>query len=174
MPGVTVEIVDDDNVPLPPGKEGILRISSETGVNEYLGDPEETARAFRDGWFYPGDIGYLTADNMLVISGRAKSIINIGGEKINPEKVEEILSAHSSVHQVAVTPVPGEGGLDELCALIVPRSALVTHVLQEFCREKLPRKLVPSRFIAVSELPRNEMGKIERFKLPDLVRSKLN
>jgi acyl-CoA synthetase (AMP-forming)/AMP-acid ligase II len=174
MPGVNLQIVSDSDAPLPTGKEGIVRIKSDTGAKEYLGDPGETARAFRDGWFYPGDIGYLTADNMLVISGRAKTVVNIGGEKVNPERVEEVLSAHPSVHQVAVLAVPAASGLDELCALIVPRSALVVPALQAFCRDRLPPKFVPERFIAVSDLPRNEMGKVERLKLPDLVKSKLN
>jgi fatty-acyl-CoA synthase len=174
MPGVEVQIVDSDDTPLPSGKEGIVRINSETGVKEYLDDPEETLRAFRNGWFYPGDIGYLTKDNMLVISGRTISVINIGGDKMNPEKVEEVLSSHPSVHQVAVVPFANENGIDELCALIVPRSALIANVLREFCHQRLPSKFVPTRFIAVGELPQNEMGKIERLKLSDLARSKLN
>ena len=174
MPGMNVQVVDENGTPLPPGKDGIIRIKGETMVTEYLGDPEESARVFRDGWFHPGDIGYLTAEHMLVISGRAKTVINIGGDKMNPEKVEEVLSAHPSVRQVAVLAVPGDGGLDEVCALVVPRSALIAQALQAFCRDRLPAKFVPARFIAVSDLPRNEMGKIERLKLPDLVKSKLN
>lgn len=171
LPGIKVQVVDESDTPLPPSKEGIIRIDSETGVKEYLGDPEETARVFRNGWFYPGDIGYLTSENLLVISGRTKTVLNVGGEKVNPEKVEEVLSAHPSVQQVAVLSVPGEGGIDELCALIVPRSALITGALQTFCRDRLPPRFVPSRFIAVSELPLNEMGKIQRSKLSDLLKS---
>ena len=67
MPGVTVEIVDDDCRVLPTGKEGKVRLRSEYGITEYLEDPEETQRAFRDGWFHSGDIGFLTPDNILVI-----------------------------------------------------------------------------------------------------------
>jgi acyl-CoA synthetase (AMP-forming)/AMP-acid ligase II len=70
---VLVEIVADDERVLPPGQEGNLRIRSDHGATEYLEDPGETQRAFRDGWFYPGDRGYLTTDNMLVISSRAGS-----------------------------------------------------------------------------------------------------
>jgi acyl-CoA synthetase (AMP-forming)/AMP-acid ligase II len=174
MPGVNVQAVDESGSSLPPGRDGIIRIKSETVAMEYLGEPEESARVFRDGWFYPGDIGYLTPENMLVISGRSKSVINVGGEKVNPERVEEVLSAHPSVQQVAVLPIPTESGVDTLYALIVPRSALIAYVLQEFCRAKLPPKFVPTRFVAVSELPRNEMGKIERLKLRDLAKTKLN
>jgi acyl-coenzyme A synthetase/AMP-(fatty) acid ligase len=174
LPGVNVQIVDEGGARLPPGKDGIIRINSEYGAREYLDDPEESARVFRDGWFYPGDLGYLTEQNMLVISGRTKTVINIGGEKVTPERVEEVLSAHPSVQQVAVLAVHNESGVDDVCALVVPRSALVVEALKAFCSERLPPKFVPTRFIAVSDLPRNEMGKIERLKLADLVKSKLN
>lgn len=73
LPGVLVEIVADDERALPLEKEGKLRIRSDHGATEYVEDPGETQRAFRNGWFYPGDRGYLTTDNMLVISSRAGS-----------------------------------------------------------------------------------------------------
>jgi fatty-acyl-CoA synthase len=174
LPGINVQIVDEGGAPLPSGKDGTIRIKSEYGAREYLDDPEESARVFRDGWFYPGDLGHLTEQNMLVISGRSKTVINIGGEKVNPERVEEVLSAHPGVQQVAVLAVPNESGVDDVCALIVSGSELNAQALKAFSSERLPPKFVPARFIAVSNLPRNEMGKIERLKLLDLVMSKLN
>jgi acyl-CoA synthetase (AMP-forming)/AMP-acid ligase II len=68
LPGIMLEIVDDNDRVLPPGHEGNLRIRSEYGVKEYFEDPEATHRAFRNGWFYPGDRGYLTAEKLLVLS----------------------------------------------------------------------------------------------------------
>jgi acyl-CoA synthetase (AMP-forming)/AMP-acid ligase II len=174
LPGINVEIVDEGGTPLPPGKEGIIRIKSEYGAREYLDDPGESARVFRDGWFYPGDLGCLTAQNMLVISGRTKNVINIGGEKVTPERVEEVLSAHPNVQQVAVLAVHNESGVDDVWALIVSSSELNAQALKAFCSERLPPKFVPTQFIGVSNLPRNEMGKIERLKLLDLVKTKLN
>jgi acyl-coenzyme A synthetase/AMP-(fatty) acid ligase len=174
LPGIDVQIVDEGGASLPPGKDGIIRINSEYGVREYLDDPEEFPRVFRDGWFYPGDLGYLTEQNMLVISGRTKTVINIGEEKVTPERVEEVLSTHPSVQQVAVLAVHNESGVDDVYALIVPGSTLIDEALKAFCSERLPPKFVPTRFIAVSDLPRNEMGKIERLKLLDLVKSKFN
>jgi acyl-coenzyme A synthetase/AMP-(fatty) acid ligase len=174
LPGINVQIVDESDRQLPPRSEGIIRIKSRFGAHEYLDDPEESARAFRDGWFYPGDLGFLTENNMLVISGRSKSVLNIGGEKVTPERIEEVISSHPSVQQVAVVAIQNEMGVDEICALVVPRSALIVQVLNAFCVERLPRKFVPTRFVSVSDLPRNKMGKIERLKLLDLARNKLN
>lgn len=174
FPGITVEIVDDNGTPLLSNKEGIVRIKSRFGADGYLGDPEETARVFRDGWFYPGDTGYLTKDNMLVISGRASSVVNLGGEKANPERIEEILTEHASVAQAAVVAIAGDSGIDELFALVVPRSYLDTDALREHCRAALPSAFVPAHFIAVPEIPHNDTGKIERGKLMDLLKSKMN
>jgi acyl-coenzyme A synthetase/AMP-(fatty) acid ligase len=69
-PGTTVQIVDQSGTVLPPGQEGLVRIKSDCAVDGYLGNPEETAQAFRDGWFYPGDTGTLDAGELLVITGR--------------------------------------------------------------------------------------------------------
>ena len=69
VPGVTVEIVDDRGCVLPPGNEGDVRLRSDFGATEYMEDPTETQRRFRDGWFYPGESGCLTRDNMLLLSG---------------------------------------------------------------------------------------------------------
>jgi fatty-acyl-CoA synthase len=175
LPGINVEIVDETAAVMPAGKEGIVRIRSDYGASEYLGDPEETARVFREGWFYPGDLGYLTNDNILVISGRATSVVNVGGEKVNPEHIEEVLAAHGDVLQAAVIAVPSGTGIDELCALVVSRSHyLNVDVLRKHCQQALPSAFVPARFIGVPDLPRNEWGKIERTKLPELLKSKLN
>ena len=71
-PGTTVQIVDGSGAVLSPGQEGIVRIKSDDAVDGYLGDAAETAQAFRDGWFYPGDTGTLDADEMLVVTGRVQ------------------------------------------------------------------------------------------------------
>ena len=71
LPGMTVEIVDDGDRPLPPTQAGSVRIRSPYGASEYLEDPEATKRRFRDGWFYPGERGYLTDDKLLVLTDRS-------------------------------------------------------------------------------------------------------
>jgi acyl-CoA synthetase (AMP-forming)/AMP-acid ligase II len=173
LPDINVEIVDDDGHMMRRGDEGIVRIKSEYGAGEYLEDREESARVFRDGWFYPGDLGYFTKDNILVISGRATHVLNLGGEKLNPERIEEVLSTHPNVIQCAVVPISHESGVDELCAVIVARSYLDTQALSDFCKANLPPVFVPARFVQIARLPTNEMGKIERAKLPELVRNSL-
>ena len=92
VPGARVEIVDEADRPLPAGTEGIVRVASEFGVDRYIDDPIESAKVFRDGWFYPGDLGSLTADNLLIISGRQNDVLNAGGGKMAAEKIEAALA----------------------------------------------------------------------------------
>ena len=73
MPGVTAEIVDDEDRRLPPGQEGNLRIRSDYGVKDYLEDPAATRREFRNGWFYPAVRGHITGDSVLVFSTRTET-----------------------------------------------------------------------------------------------------
>ena len=85
VPGVAVEIVDDQGRALPPGKEGDMRLRSDYGVTEYLEDPTETQREFRHGWFHPGERGCLTRDNLLILSRPYNGAQIVGGEKKNIE-----------------------------------------------------------------------------------------
>jgi fatty-acyl-CoA synthase len=72
-PGVVIQIVDSSGTLLSPGQEGHVRVCSEFAVDHYLGDPEESNRVFRDSWFYPGDLGTLSAEGLLVITGREQA-----------------------------------------------------------------------------------------------------
>ena len=85
-PGARIEIVDDVDRPVPAGTEGIVRVASEWAVDRYIGDPIGSAQAFRNRWFYPGDLGSLTSDDVLIISGRRSDVLNIGGAKSPPKR----------------------------------------------------------------------------------------
>ena len=85
--GATVQAVDDSDSPLAPGEMGLIRVRGDFLVDGYVGNPQGSDRAFRNGWFYPGDIGAVTADNVLVISGRQTAVLNVGGNKMGPEAI---------------------------------------------------------------------------------------
>jgi acyl-CoA synthetase (AMP-forming)/AMP-acid ligase II len=172
-PGVTVEIAGADGRALPPGKDGSVRIRGPDNASGYVADTEESARVFRDGWFYPGDVGHLTADGMLVLSGRERNVLNIGGDKVRPELVEEALAAFEAVEQAAVCALPNTFGIDELCALIVPRAPIDETALKAHCARALSAGFVPAHFVMVDSLPRGDMGKLERPRLIDLARLKI-
>ncbi|MEX2129189.1 MAG: class I adenylate-forming enzyme family protein [Xanthobacteraceae bacterium] len=169
-PGVSVEIVDESERPLAGRAEGLVRIRSPYNAEGYMGDQPETDKAFRNGCFYPADIGYLRDDGMLVITGRESAVLNIGGDKVAPEVVEAALVSFAGVAEAAAFTMPNQFGIPELCAAIVSTSPLDEDALRAHCSEKLERAFVPLRFIRIEKIPRNEMGKIERPHLAELTK----
>jgi acyl-coenzyme A synthetase/AMP-(fatty) acid ligase len=164
-PDVTVEIVDGNGKLLPPDREGAIRIGSPVSVTGYLDDAEDAQSPFRDGRFYTGDVGYRTRDNLLVITGREKDVLNLGGDKVKPQAIEDAIIAFEGVEQAAVFTAPNELGIDEVWAHFVPNAPVDETALRKHCKEKLAETHVPVRFISVAELPRNTNGKVERSRL---------
>jgi len=171
LPGVSVEIIDDNGRPLSPGQPGKVRIQSEYGVSGYLEDPQETERLFRNGWLESGEIGQITHDNMLVIPTRARTFLDLAGEEIDPTLIEKVLLMHANVVECCVLTAHNESGFDELCAFIVPRSYLEVQSLRAFCQARLPGSLMPVRFIAVTNLPKDAIGKVDRAAVSKLAKS---
>lgn len=170
-PGISVEIVDEGGCVLPTASEGIVRIRSQFGVDRYFGNPSESARAFSDGWYYPGDVGTLTPDKVLTISGRQTTVINVGGDKISPEAIEETLLAFAGVEQAAAFSIRNEIGIETVWAAIVAAKKVDMEQLTEHCRERLPAFAVPVYIAVTNMLPRNAMGKIDRARLPEFAKS---
>ena len=109
---------------LPAEAVGEVWLHGSTVVRGYLGDPAITAANFTDGWLRTGDLGTLSAAGDLTIRGRIKELINRGGEKISPERVEGVLATNPNVLEVAVFGVPEA---QEDTALRACRSALAIH-----------------------------------------------
>jgi acyl-coenzyme A synthetase/AMP-(fatty) acid ligase len=172
QPGVVVEAVDNSGTVLQPGQSGSLRIRSACGISEYIGDPEATRTFFRDGYFYPGDNGYVTPDGLLVITGREKTALLIGGDTVAPETVEAVIEAFDQVAEAGVFAVNNNLGIAEIVAVIVARSPVNADALRAHCARRLSPALVPVRFVVVNSLPRNANGKLERQRLPETVAAK--
>jgi acyl-CoA synthetase (AMP-forming)/AMP-acid ligase II len=168
QPGVIVEAVDGSGNVLPPLRDGALRVRTEHMADGYVGDPETSRAFFRDGYFYTGDIGHLTADGLLVISGREKTALNIGGDTVSPELVEGIMGSFPNVEEAAVFALDDELGIARLFALIVAKSPIDHAALLQFCAQRLPPSCVPARLIEVASLPRGAQGKLERQRLPEI------
>ena len=162
--GAQIRIVGSDGQPLPAGAVGEVRLHGPTVVRGYLGDPAITAANFTHGWLRTGDLGSLSADGDLRIRGRIKELINRGGEKISPERVEGVLASHPDVLEVAVFGVPDKMYGETVAAVIVPRgSASPTAAeLAAFCRERLAAFEVPASFQEASALPHTAKGSLDR------------
>ena len=167
-PDVSIEIVDRSGSVLAAGREGLVRIKSPQSVTSYLGDPAASARAFRDGWFYPGDIGLLTPQGMLVIRGRDSSVINLGGDKVSPELVEEVLTTFGGVTEAGVFALPDAREVPQLWAAVVCPFDVDWTKLRGICAGRLGAAYVPAHFIRVQALPKSDIGKLDRARLPQV------
>ncbi len=113
-PGVEVEVVDEQDRPLPPGSVGSVRVRAEWICARYEDDPEATRRAFRSGWFYPGDAGSLRADGKIKVLGRTDDLLNISGNKLHPADIESLLLRQGIAGDVGVGSVTDTDGIEVL------------------------------------------------------------
>ncbi len=173
QPGVTAEIVDESGAVLPPSRDGRLRVRTSHMASGYVNDVEATRAVFRDGYFYTGDIGHLTPEGILAITGREKTALNVGGETVNPETVEDVITSFPDVQDAGVFVQDNEFGIAELCALIVTRRVFSDAELVQYCASKLETSTIPSRFIVIDALPRGGQGKLERHRLPFIAAAKV-
>jgi acyl-CoA synthetase (AMP-forming)/AMP-acid ligase II len=170
-PGMTVQAVNEAGAVLKPGEEGHIRFRGDRCVSGYLGNPPGSEKFFRDGWFYPGDIGAITADRALIISGRSKSIIDLGGDKINPEVIEAALLSYPGVVHAVAFGRANAFGIEEVWAAVEARSEIDSEAARAHCAQKLSPEMVPARVIALSRMPRNVGDKIDRDKVIGLAQT---
>jgi malonyl-CoA/methylmalonyl-CoA synthetase len=129
---------------------------------EYWGRPAETAAAFRDGWFRTGDIASCT-DGVYRILGRNNvDIIKTGAYKVSALEIEQELLGRNDVEECAVVGMPDDEWGERVCAAVKWRAGAGASLeeLRAWCKERLAVYKVPSRLLAVPELPRNAMGKV--------------
>ena len=133
----------------------------------YYNDPEGTAAAIRDGWFYSGDAAVVHPDGYIEIRDRLKDVIISGGENISSIEVEGALLRHPAIQEVAVVGLPHEKwGESPHAFMVLKNGATVTETeLRVFARDCLAHFKVPQGFHFVSELPKTATGKIQKYIL---------
>ncbi|XP_078448549.1 putative acyl-activating enzyme 6 [Wolffia australiana] len=142
----------------------------------YLKDPAGTERCIRgDGWFYTGDVGVVHPDGYVEIRDRSKDVIISGGENISSVEVESVLYTHPGVYEAAVVARPDEHWGETPCAFVSPRPGPGVGLSEEeivaYCRERLPKYMVPKTVVVRDELPKTSTGKIQKFLLRDMARA---
>ncbi|MDR3513931.1 MAG: fatty acid--CoA ligase family protein [Caulobacteraceae bacterium] len=161
--GIEVQIVDDNDQPLPAGQTGVVRMRT-TGVEGYLGDPQTSAAFFRGGFFYPGDLGVLREDGRLSLQGRVTDVINVGGDKIATTPIETLIQDRLGAEAVCVFSVPGQDG-EAVHVAIQPGRPIKPAELKAALVEALAGLAEQVQAHQVAAFPRNHMGKIERAAL---------
>lgn len=169
---IQLEIVDELGVSLPRGRCGEVRVRGSGVITMYLDNPEATEKSFKDGWFYPGDLGYLTEEGALVLQGRKDDMMIFDGMNIYPAEIENVLSSHPAINDVAAFALKHERFQDVPVAAVTLKESVDEKDLIEFCKTLLGVKH-PKRVFILKQFPRNQIGKILKRELPSLV-AKMN
>jgi len=165
--GPELRIRGDDGSFLPPRAVGEVVVRGANIMRGYVGNDEANARAFADGWFRTGDLGYQDEDGYVFLTGRTKEMINRGGEKVSPREVEDVLLRHPAVAQAVVfaLPHPLLGEVVGAAVVLRPGATVTNAALRAFAAEYLADFKVPSKFTVVNDLPKGATGKLQRIGL---------
>jgi malonyl-CoA/methylmalonyl-CoA synthetase len=162
LPGVEVQLVDEDGKPVAPGTPGEIEVRGPSVFAEYWGKPDATRDAFRDGWFRTGDTAVVENGVYRILGRTNLEILKTGGHKVSALEIEEALRGHPAVAECAVVGVPdAEWGERVAVALVLNTGdAIDLPSLRAWAKEFLAAYKLPSRLLVLNALPRNAMGKV--------------
>ena len=172
LPGVEVKVVDPDGAALPPGQSGKLLVRSCSNFGGYLKRPQWN-NTDAGGWFDTGDLAFIDDAGYIRISGRSKDVIIRGGENIPVVEIESLLYTHPAVAQVAIVAYPDERLGERACAVVVTRAgkSFDFHEMSDFLKaQKVAVPYIPEKLIVRDALPATPSGKIQKFKLREVLR----
>lgn len=164
---VELSILDAEDRPLPVGERGQIAVRGPSIMKGYLDKPIQTAEVFSGDWFKTGDLGYLTPDGHLFMTGRIKDIINIAGIKVSPFEVEAVLNTHPGVAVSVVVSVEDQIYGEVVRAFVqrAPGATVTERELIRYAAERLINFQVPKQIHFVESFPLNNLGKVDRNKL---------
>ncbi len=171
-PNVSISIRDERGQELPTGETGELCVRGGMVMREYWNAPEETRNAHWGDWLRTGDLARVDEEGYLYLTGRAKDMINVGGIKVAPREVEEVLRKHARIEDAACVGIPDPQGLsgEAVKAFLVPTAPPPSgdppvQELVELVRQELEAAAVPVAFEWVDSIPKTSSGKVQRRRL---------
>jgi long-chain acyl-CoA synthetase len=148
VPGVVLSVQDEEGNVLPAGETGEICARAGNFMREYWNRPEETAEAFRDGWYHTGDAGHIDAEGFVYLVDRVKDMIVTGGENVYSSEVEDAIGSHPGVEQVAVIGIPSEEWGEAVHAIVVRAEGssveaeeLIAHARVHIAGYKVPKSI---------------------------------
>ena len=161
LPGIELEIRDEDGNVVAPGERGEIYVRGEQVSGEYEG---KGSVVDADGWFPTRDAGSVDSEGFLFIEGRADDVIVRGGENLSPGEIEDVLLTHPSIADVAVVGIPDEQWGEGVAAALVAKDGFTIdqEEIKEFVKAELRSSRVPQLMVVWDELPYNETGKLLR------------
>ncbi len=167
-PNVQLKIVDQDDKLLPAGQTGEVCIKGTHVIKDYWQN-EQASKKIKDGWLHTGDAGCLDQDGFLFFKGRNDDIINVAGEKVSPEEIEEVAKKAPEVLEAAAAAMPDKF-LGEAVKLfiVVENQDFEKETVIKLCRQELESYKVPRVVEIIKQIPKTENGKLQRAKLKNL------
>ncbi|HXW37369.1 MAG TPA: long-chain fatty acid--CoA ligase [Nitrososphaerales archaeon] len=150
------------------GEVGELAVKGAQVMKGYWNQPEQSAAVLRNGWLLTGDIAKMDSDGYFYIVDRKKDMVNVGGFKVYPREVEEVLFEHPAVKEASVIGIPDDFSGEAVKAFVVlkdPSSKVTEKEIIDFCAERLAKFKVPKKVDFVPDLPKSLVGKVLRRKL---------
>ncbi len=175
LQGVEAELRDERGDKPGAQQPGVLWVRHPALARGYANLPEQTRALFRDGWFCTRDMFLRDAGGYYVHHGRADELVKVAGQFVEPSELEEVAAGESAVAEAACVPVPDVDGLERLALFVTAKddSAAAQRAAADACERMLPRHKRPKWIRAVDELPRTATGKIQRFKLREILEREL-
>jgi len=171
IPGVKLRVLNDSGEEVGPGQTGEIVAEGENVARGYWSEPEESAKYFRNGKLYTGDLGTVDDDGFIFVLDRAKDFLKCGGKRVSCRQLEEKLLEFDELLEAAVIGVKDELLGEAVKAFVVPRNShsdgLEGRVLM-FCKENLAHQLVPKAIVVMGSLPKSSAGKVLKQKLKAL------
>lgn len=171
-PHVEVKIIDELGRIVPRGVSGELCTRGYSVMQGYWGEPELTAEVIdKARWMHTGDLAVMDEDGYCNIVGRIKDLVIRGGENLFPREIEEFLYTHPAIQDVQVVGVPDEVYGEELCAWIMLKenASLTEEEVKEFCAGQISRQKIPRYIRFAEEFPMTASGKIQKFKIREIM-----
>lgn len=169
VPSTDVRIVDEQGRTLPPEKAGEIQVKGPQVMKGYYNRPDETAKVISsDGWLSTGDVGMMENDGFFSIVDRKKDMILVSGFNVYPNEIEEVLSGHPKILEVAAVGRPDEKSGEVVKVFIVKKDASLSEKeVIEFCKGNLTGYKIPKEVEFRKDLPKTNVGKILRRELRD-------
>lgn len=164
LPGVQVRRVAETGAPAAPDAPAEIQVRGRTVFSEYWRRPEDTEKAFRDGWFLTGDVAVEERGSYRILGRSSVDIIKTGGYKVSALEIEEVLRTHPAIRECAVVGIPDALWGEKVSAALVLHEGqrLDIGMLREWARERLASYKIPKDALVVEELPKNAMGKVSK------------
>jgi fatty-acyl-CoA synthase len=177
LTGIKVRIVDDNHLPVPVGEMGELACQGYNVMMGYYKMPDKTAEAIDwEGWLYSGDLATIDEKGYVRIVGRKKDMILTGGFNVYPAEIEEFLFTHRKVQNVSVVGAPDDIMGEVAVAYIIPRegSTIDPQEIVDYCASEMANFKVPRYVQIVDEFPMTQSGKIQKFRLREMAKQKID